>query len=525
MRRRTYLAVERLECRALLSGLSASLTTDHSVYQSGEPIEMTFTLTNTSDAPASVVYGPSFDGFIATQAGQTAWQSNAGINPAWAMAETLQPGGSFTLHATWNGTIGNPPWIGPFGNGLTSTTTSGQFVVTNQLDRTGASATFTIESPLQYTLHESRSDVEFGQTIGFSYSITNTSAQPVTFNMAPTSFIVTNANNGDTVWESGSGASSHAPTAETLQPGQSVTETATWNGVANQGTVAGTNVWEGFDVAIADSPMTTSEEFTIESPLSQSVTTDQTSYQAGEAVELTATETNVSGHAITILNVDDQFIVMGPGGPTLPGVDISSSNPIVTLQPGQSQTFTATWDTMTVGSYNVLFQDEFQGSSSPEFVIEGSTTTDPPPPGVPSPDPPAPPGGSSPNPPPSVGSSSQSKNSSGIALNLTTNHTTNPRREPLRIEITLKKSARTSAKLASDPSTARLIIQEGSTVIWTKSLLTPKAKTLKAGQSLRLAALWNGKPNVAGVKSITPGLFTIEVNVAGSSASREIRIS
>ena len=233
--RRTVLDVEPLECRALLSGLSASLTTDQPVYQVGEPIEMTFTMTNTSDAPASVVYGPSFDGFIATQGGQTVWQSNAGINPMFAVLETLQPGTSFTLHATWSGTTVN---------GLTSVTTTGQFVVTNQLDSTGASATFTIESPLSFSLSASQSVVEVGQSIGFAYSITNTSNQPVTFNMAPTSFIVTN--NGGTVWESGSGASSPAPTSETLQPGQSVTQTATWNGVANQGTLAGTNVLGGF---------------------------------------------------------------------------------------------------------------------------------------------------------------------------------------------------------------------------------------------------------------------------------------
>jgi hypothetical protein len=55
-------------------------------------------------------------------------------------------------------------------------------------------------------------------------------------------------------------------------------------------------------------------------------------------------------------------------------------------------------------------------------------------------------------------------------------------------------------------------------------LLTPKAKSLKPGQTLRLSALWNGKPNVAGVKSLPPGLYTVEVDDGRSSASAEIRI-
>jgi Intracellular proteinase inhibitor len=512
MRRRAFLNVERLEYRALLSALSASLTTNQSVYQAGQPIEMTFTLTNTSNAPASFDYGPSFDGFIATEGGKAVWQSNGGANPMWAMADTLQPGTSFTFHATWNGTIAD---------GSTSTTTTGQFVVTNQLDPTGASTTFTIESPLSYSLSTSQSVVEVGQTIGFSYAVTNTSDQPVTFNLAPTNFTVTVSANGDTVWESDPGASTQAPTSETLQAGQSVTVTASWNGVANQGEFAGTNVWGAFDVAVAGSPITTHEEFQIDSPLSQSVTTNQTTYQPGKPVQLTATETNVSDQAITLLNTNDQFIVMGSDGVTLAAVSVSSSNPIVTLQPGQSQTFAATWDTSSLagstpsptGNYTALFQDNFQGATSPEFVIEGSATTSP-----------APPGGSSPNPPPSGGSSSQSQNPSGVALILTTNDTTNPRREPLRIQVTLKNTARTSAKLAADASNSRLTVRDGSAVIWTKNLLAPKARTLKPGQSLRLTALWNGKPNLAGVSTIGPGLYTLEVDENGSVASSEIRV-
>jgi hypothetical protein len=100
MRRRATCIVEPLECRSLLSGLVASVTTDHLVYLPGQPIEMKFTYTNTGDTVATFVDGPSFDGFNVAQGGQTVWQSNAGLNSALAFEETLDPGQSFSLTAT-----------------------------------------------------------------------------------------------------------------------------------------------------------------------------------------------------------------------------------------------------------------------------------------------------------------------------------------------------------------------------------------------------------------------------------------
>jgi Intracellular proteinase inhibitor len=138
MRRTKSLIVEPLECRALLSGLTASLTTNQSVYLVGEPIQMTFTFTNSGNTPATFDYGPSFDGFIVTQGGQTVWQSNDGINPMVAISRTLQPGQSFSLQTMWDGStvVGSTP-----------STASGSFVVTDQLDAAGASAAFQIDSP------------------------------------------------------------------------------------------------------------------------------------------------------------------------------------------------------------------------------------------------------------------------------------------------------------------------------------------------------------------------------------------
>ena len=97
---KTTLTVESLEGKALLSGLVSSLTTDHSVYQAGQPIQMTFTETNLTQHPIQLAVGPSTDGFDVSQHGKVIWTSNAGPVPMFIMLETLQPGQSFTLSAT-----------------------------------------------------------------------------------------------------------------------------------------------------------------------------------------------------------------------------------------------------------------------------------------------------------------------------------------------------------------------------------------------------------------------------------------
>ncbi len=89
MARRTVLGVEGLEGRTLLS-LSYSLTTDQSVYQVGQPIELTFTETNTGNQPVTVEVRPT--DFTVSQIWENetlAWQSdpaNAGQSP---ISETL----------------------------------------------------------------------------------------------------------------------------------------------------------------------------------------------------------------------------------------------------------------------------------------------------------------------------------------------------------------------------------------------------------------------------------------------------
>lgn len=114
--------LEPLEGRALLSGvkpalvlglpsiappvsqaLVLSLTTDHRIYQGGQPVVMILTETNSSQQDITVFDGPSINGFSASSNGHTVWTTNAGPQPLFFVSQTFTPGESITSSVTWNG--------------------------------------------------------------------------------------------------------------------------------------------------------------------------------------------------------------------------------------------------------------------------------------------------------------------------------------------------------------------------------------------------------------------------------------
>ena len=115
--------------------LAVSLTTDHSFYQLGQPVNITLTEKNISSHDVPVEFGPSIDGFSITHDGTPVWSSNKGVAlPQFIALETLKPGQSFTLKATWNGIPNEGPPTEP----------TGVFVVHNALIPNGPTAEFTV---------------------------------------------------------------------------------------------------------------------------------------------------------------------------------------------------------------------------------------------------------------------------------------------------------------------------------------------------------------------------------------------
>ncbi len=81
--------------------LSVTLTTNKSAYRLGQPVSMTLTLTNKSDASATITPNPSFDGFYASRENLVVWHHVATAGPDASLS--IAPGQTVTFTTTWNG--------------------------------------------------------------------------------------------------------------------------------------------------------------------------------------------------------------------------------------------------------------------------------------------------------------------------------------------------------------------------------------------------------------------------------------
>jgi Intracellular proteinase inhibitor len=108
------------------SAMTVSLSTNQTTYNPGQVVQITLTMTNTSNHNETVLFGPSMDGFFITQNDKVIWRSNEGVEPEYIAKRILKPGQSITLTARW--TV--PPSV------------TGNFVVHDQMFPSGPVATF-----------------------------------------------------------------------------------------------------------------------------------------------------------------------------------------------------------------------------------------------------------------------------------------------------------------------------------------------------------------------------------------------
>ena len=101
-----------------------TLTTDKTIYKVGQPIQITLTETNTTNA---AIVSPSVKGlgsFTASQHFKDVWKSKG--SKLASLSFTLQPGQTHTITVTWNGHAN----VGPHSR---STPLTGTFTLDNML--------------------------------------------------------------------------------------------------------------------------------------------------------------------------------------------------------------------------------------------------------------------------------------------------------------------------------------------------------------------------------------------------------
>ena len=293
--------------------LATSVATDQLTYEAGQPVNLTFTETNDGDQPVAVVTGsPEFD---VTQNGTTVWSpfyagAPATIEPTWSM---LEPGKSYAQSATWNGLATSGPM----------SSLAAPFTVSNDFDPNADTSTFQYVAPpagvLATSLTTDQSLYQLGQPIQLAFTETNAGTTPVQVLDGPSSFDV--KQNGDEVWNSlfpDYFPDEWAPQSYswvTLQPGQSFTQTATWNGVPDQ--LPSSDSSGTFTVSNELDPRGETATFQIVGPattsLTTTITTAKPAYDYGEPIQFTFTATDTGNAPIAVVTGPTAFEVTQNG--------------------------------------------------------------------------------------------------------------------------------------------------------------------------------------------------------------------
>jgi len=494
MARKFGVSVEDLERRTLLSGIAYSLTTDHSAYQAGQPIQIVFTETNTGTQPVTVSLSPTdftvseqslvFDGPV--------WESNPDNDGQPPTLVTLRPGQSVSQTATWDGTIARTA----FQQGTTKSyavNQFGTFAVSNPNAPNGDTATFQITDPLRGALTSSQATYRLGQPVQLTYAETNTSDQTVTTTILnPILFRL--LHNGQPV----SPVMDPLGTDfETIGPGQTAQHQFTLSQADFGGSDNLENLTGSFSVEVYDVPAAPGE-FTADFQIAalpsgaivSSVTTSQPVYRAGETVTMNFIETNKSDQAVMVPTGQNGFAFdqVLPASysdiPLLPGPTITGWS---TLKPGQSWTQTETWPVIdpVSGAYTVKISNFFDlnGHTSTFEVVGASTSGN---------------------------------------LSVTTNRSAYTLGQSVRVKVTIPGTSAT----AGVSSREQITVLDGTQVVsrLTRRIPASTIKQLEAGHSVTLTTVWTGRPNQPVIHGLKPGSYTIDVTYGDFSGSAAITI-
>ena len=513
--------------------LQTSVTTDHASYILGEPVNMTFTETNVSDQP--IVAPTGWPWLEISQNGSSLWdQSQGDTGPTNLTWTTLQPGQSYQQTGTWNGLPNSGQLIN----------LSSPFTVSDQLDPLGTTTTFRYVAPsggqLATSITADQPIYQLPQPMTFTFTETNQGTSPVQVLDGPPLFDVYQETG--LVWSSAYPTSSDTSQYKwvTIQPGQSLTRTVTWNGVPDH--LPATEPTGTFTVSNRLDPTGGSATFKIATlpltHLTTTLTTDKPSYFQNDPITATFTETNNGKQPVAILEGPTFFIVTQQGQPisdsNIPWHELADQPTWKILLPGESYSQTYLWPNQgqaTSGQAGTFVISNLLDSTGTTATVQVSpfSSTNPPaptpppgsiwfPPAVPVS--PAPPPANPVSPAPVV----SAPTSSPTDL-VSTDKPAYKVGHAVRISVTMN-SVPTDTSSNRRVSLGRITILDGSKAIWRSTLSKHALKTSGSGsgKAITLTSLWNGRPNQPSVKHIKPGTYTVEFQQAGHEASATIRI-
>jgi hypothetical protein len=399
----------------------------------------------------------------------------------------------------------------------------------NEFDPTADTAAFQYVAPPTSVLPTSLStdqSVYLGQPIQLTLTETNVGATPVQVLEGPSGFDV--KQKGEEIWNSSypddfpfewAPQSNSSYSWVTLQPGQSFTQTATWNGVPDQmpsGDSSGT-----FTVFNELDPRAETATIQIVAPannvLTTTITTDKSVYDFDEPAQFTFIETNTGNQPIAVLTGPSEFELTVNGTVVWDSTDtdaLPSSATWEMLQPGQSYTQTTTWDGFDgyaidspKGTGTFAVSDLLSPNATSATIQILSTTY---------------PTQSNPNPQQPISITSPPP----LAVTLPTAHATYKLGQSVPISLVLKNVSISKVAVKQNHHVDRLTVLRGSTVVYesARKLHTVASAKIKPGHALKLTTIWSGKANQLGIKKLTPGTYTIEVDDDGYLASTTVQI-
>jgi hypothetical protein len=502
MRRKTSLNAESLEGRTLLSSLSFSLTTGQSVYQVGQPIQITFSETNTGKTPVTVEVSPT--DFDVSQNGELVWQSDPGNALKPPTARTLLAGQSVQQTTTWDGTTPDPFGLSA-GSAPSQINNFGAFTVSNPNGPQGLSAAFQITNPITTSLTTSKPVYQFGEPVKVTFTEVNTASVPVTIYPSPPE-AANIYHNGTALWVLA------YPQVVSLNPTVlSARQTITAPYTFNVGSLTG-----AFEAAFGpqNDPTEYTASFQVEAPapepLATSITTDQSTYAPGEPVKMTFTATNNGAQPIAVLTGPASFQISENGTAIWNATSNLSYSETswTTLAPGQSYSQTASWNglpnTGTLSSLPGVFTvSNFldQANDTTSFQIVGTVSV---PPFIPAP-------------PPST---------SPVTAKLVTNQPAYKPGQSVELSMVLTNVSTAKVRLARDAQTSGITVMDGSTVVFHSSRIRAAlaAQIIKPHHSIKLALAWSGRPNQSGITRLAAGTYTVQVVEGGYSGTATVRL-